>query len=214
MRIYVLYLDVYFLENVLLNLVLLIFTLILTGRRIRFIRLLSASLIGGMMAILPIILRLRYGIAYILLILLTGLLVVTIASGIRSMSEQWTAMMYFYVMSFVWNRLFTGLERILGTKYTLCAAIVTAIMGTVSGYLYERKQIVKKQTIYDVEVAQQGRKLTLKRIERADQWQTCIYYRKGCLRHFVPSDDTGTIQSDSISQHRKRTWDIAGDGGR
>ena len=36
MRIYVLYLDVYFLENVLLNLVLLIFTLILTGRRIRF----------------------------------------------------------------------------------------------------------------------------------------------------------------------------------
>ena len=162
MRIYVLYLDVYFLENVLLNLVLLIFTLILTGRRIRFIRLLSASLIGGMMAILPIILRLRYGIAYILLILLTGLLVVTIASGIRSMSEQWTAMMYFYVMSFVWNRLFTGLERILGTKYTLCAAIVTANMGTVSGYLYERKQIVKKQTIYDVEVAQQGRKLTLK----------------------------------------------------
>ena len=142
MRIYVLYLDVYFLENVLLNLVLLIFTLILTGRRIRFIRLLSASLIGGMMAILPIILRLRYGIAYILLILLTGLLVVTIASGIRSMSEQWTG--------------------ILGTKYTLCAAIVTAIMGTVSGYLYERKQIVKKQTIYDVEVAQQGRKLTLK----------------------------------------------------
>ena len=63
MRIYVLYLDVYFLENVLLNLVLLIFTFILTGRRIRFIRLLSASLIGGMMAILPIILRLRYGIA-------------------------------------------------------------------------------------------------------------------------------------------------------
>ncbi len=46
-EIYVLYLDVYFLENVLLNLVLLIFTLILTGRRIRFIRLLSASLIGG-----------------------------------------------------------------------------------------------------------------------------------------------------------------------
>ena len=44
----------------------------------------------------------------------------------------------------------------------LCNAIVTAIMGTVSGYLYERKQIVKKQTIYDVEVAQQGRKLTLK----------------------------------------------------
>lgn len=162
MRIYVLYLDVYFLENVLLNLVLLIFTLILTGRRIRFIRLLSASLIGGMMAILPIILRLRYGIAYILLILLTGLLVITIASGMRSMSEQWTAMLHFYVMSFVWNRLFTGLERILGTKYTLCAAIVTAIMGTVSGYLYERKQIVKKQTIYDVEVAQQGRKLTLK----------------------------------------------------
>mgnify|MGYP002675520434 FL=1 len=71
-------------------------------------------------------------------------------------------MLHFYVMSFVWNRLFTGLERILGTKYTLCAAIVTAIMGTVSGYLYERKQIVKKQTIYDVEVAQQGRKLTLK----------------------------------------------------
>lgn len=162
MRIYVLYLDVYFLENVLLNLVLLIFTFILTGRRIRFIRLLSASLIGGMMAILPIILRLRYGIAYILLILLTGLLVITIASGMRSMSEQWTAMLHFYVMSFVWNRLFTGLERILGTKYTLCAAIVTAIMGTVSGYLYERKQIVKKQTIYDVEVAQQGRKLTLK----------------------------------------------------
>ncbi|MFR5953718.1 MAG: sigma-E processing peptidase SpoIIGA [Coprococcus sp.] len=96
MRIYVLYLDVYFLENVLLNLYLkLIFTLILTGRRIRFIRLLSASLIGGMMAILPIILRLRYGIAYILLILLTGLLVITIASGMRSMSEQWTAMSTF-----------------------------------------------------------------------------------------------------------------------
>ena len=143
MRIYVLYLDVYFLENVLLNLVLLIFTLILTGRRIRFIRLLGASLIGGVMAILPIILRLRYGITYIMLILLTGLLVVTIASGIRSMSEQWTAVMYFYVMSFVWNRLFTGLERILGTKYTLCAAIVTAIMGTVSGYLYDRKLTLK-----------------------------------------------------------------------
>ena len=162
LRIYVLYLDVYFLENVLLNLVLLIFTLILMGRHIRLIRLLSASMLGGVLALLPIILRLRYGIVYILLILLTGLLVITIASGIKSMSEQWTAMMYFYVMSFVWNRLFTGLERILGTKYTLCAAIVTAIMGTVSGYLYDRKRIVKKQTIYDVEVAQQGRKLTLK----------------------------------------------------
>ena len=199
MRIYVLYLDVYFLENVLLNLVLLIFTLILTGRRIRFIRLLSASLIGGMMAILPIILRLRYGIAYILLILLTGLLVITIASGMRSMSEQWTAMLHFYVMSFVWNRLFTGLERILGTKYTLCAAIVTAIMGTVSGYLYERKQIVKKQTIYDVEVAQQGRKLTLKALLDTLCHQT-IQERYRVIPYHSIGKEHGILQGTEVDE--------------
>lgn len=162
LRIYVLYLDVYFLENVLLNLVLLIFTLILMGRHIRLIRLLSASMLGGVLALLPMLLRLRYGILYILLIMLTGLLIVAIASGSKSKEEQWTATMYFYVMSFVWNRLFTGLERMLGTEYTLCAAVVTAIMGIVSGYLCYRRHIVKKQTIYNVEVELLGRRMTLK----------------------------------------------------
>ena len=80
-RIYVLYLDVYILENILLNLVLLVFTLIMMGRRIRFIRLLTAALSGGVLSVVPIITGMNYGLLYILLVWSAGLLMEMISSG-------------------------------------------------------------------------------------------------------------------------------------
>lgn len=160
-RIYVLYLDVYVLESVLLNLILLMFTLIMMGRRIRFIRLLIAALLGGALSVIPIIAGINYGIFYILFVWITGLLMVIAALGGGKISEQMTGTMYFYVLSFVWNKLIAGLEKIVGIGYVV--GILTAIiMGIAIVYLCVKKKKEKRQTIYEVQIARQGRKVSIK----------------------------------------------------
>ena len=146
-RIYVLYLDVYILENILLNLILLVFTLIMMGRRIRFIRLLTAALSGGILSVIPIITGMNYGVLYILLVWATGLLMVVIASGGGTISEQIAGTLYFYILSFVWNKLIAGLEKIVGIGYAVCILAV-AIMGTV--------------TVYEVQIIRKNRKVSIK----------------------------------------------------
>ena len=142
-RIYVLYLDVYILENILLNLVLLVFTLIMMGRRIRFIRLLTAALSGGVLSVVPIITGMNYGVLYILLVWTAGLLMVMIASGGGTISEQTAGTLYFYIMSFAWNKLIAGLEKIVGMGYAVCI-LALFIMGTVTIYLCMKKKREKQ----------------------------------------------------------------------
>ena len=160
-RIYVLYLDVYILENILLNLVLLVFTLIMMGRRIRFIRLLTAALSGGVLSVVPIITGMNYGVLYILLVWTAGLLMVMIASGGGTISEQTAGTLYFYIMSFAWNKLIAGLEKIVGMGYAVCI-LALFIMGTVTIYLCMKKKREKQQTVYQVQIVRNDSKVSIK----------------------------------------------------
>lgn len=160
-RIYVLYLDVYILENILLNLILLVFTLIMMGRRIRFIRLLTAAVSGGILSVIPIIAGMNYGVLYILLVWVTGLLMVVIASGGGTISEQIAGTLYFYILSFVWNKLIAGLEKIVGIGYAVCIPAV-AIMGIVTVYLCMKKKRERQQTVYEVQIIRKNRKVSIK----------------------------------------------------
>lgn len=160
-RIYVLYLDVYILENILLNLVLLVFTLIMMGRRIRFIRLLTAALAGGVLSVIPVIAGINYSIFYILLVWTAGLLMVMAASGGGTVSEQITGTLYFHILSFVWNKLIAGLGKIAGTGYVVCILAVI-IMGAVTIYLCIRRKRERQRTVYEVQIAENGRKVSVK----------------------------------------------------
>lgn len=161
MDIYVLYLDVYFLENVLLNQILLVFTLILMGRRVRFIRLLIASLTGGALALVPMLLQLGFSLGYILFILAVGLFVIVLAAGWENRQELLAGTLYFYVLSFAGNRLYGGLERLMGTRYALCGIAAVAVMGMLICCLQSRSRHKSRRMVYPVEIMQDGKRISL-----------------------------------------------------
>lgn len=159
--IYELYLDVYFAENMLLDGAMLILTLILMGRKLCFLRLLVSSFLGGTAAVLLMLLQLRFGPLYILIVFIMGLLMLWIAMERKTLAELITGVFYFYIMSFVFTKLFGSIERLLGIG--IAAGIMTiCVMGCVIGYMLYRKKKERDNMVYMVCIEDQGRQIELK----------------------------------------------------
>lgn len=151
--IYEVYIDVFLVQNVLMDMQLLILTLLLLKEKIRFPRLLAASLTGGAGAVLILLSGIGFGVAYILLILAldAGMLLVCMQQSTeRSITLQKLAMgiIYLHGMSFAYGRLLECAGRLVGSW--LAQLVVTAGIAGVVAFMLACRSLAESRHIYEV----------------------------------------------------------------
>lgn len=159
MRIYEIYLDAYFIENSVLDAAMLTLTLVIMKRKIVPWRVLAAALLGGLCAVLVLVLQMRYGIFYILMVLATDLLMLLTASGLKAGGLFW-GVFYFHALAFVYTKFDACIERLgVASGARLAALMAFTCMIMLALWYKERKE---KRSIYTVKISENGACLELK----------------------------------------------------
>lgn len=151
--IYEIYIDVFLVQNVLMDMQLLLLTLLLLKEKIIFIRLLAASLAGGVGAVLILVSGMGFGAAYILLVLAldAGMLLVCLQQPIkRGITLQKLAMgiIYLHGMVFAYGKLLECADRLVGNW--LAQIMVTAVIAVIVFFMLACRRLAESRCIYEV----------------------------------------------------------------
>ncbi len=157
--IYEIYIDIFWVQNVLMDMQLLVLTLLLLGEKIIFFRLLMASLAGGVGAVAILLSGMGFGVAYILLVLLldAAMLLMCVQQPIRrKIARQKLAMgiIYLHGMVFAYGKLLACANRLVG-KFFAQLTVTALIIGIVGFMLLYRKRAGARQ-IYNVTLTEEG----------------------------------------------------------
>lgn len=164
-QIYEVYIDLYLIENAVMDAQLLLLALLLLKERIVPWRLFAASLAGGTGAVVIFLSGVRFGLWYIVpVILLDALMLMICMKGIwrRADRVQRIALgiIYLHGMAFAHTRLMECAGRIWGG---LAAHLVSSavIAGIAAAIVYCRR-IKRQQRIYDVRLTENGEDVELR----------------------------------------------------
>ena len=151
--IYEIYIDVFLVQNVLMDMQLLILTLLLLKEKIVFLRLLAASLTGGAGAVAILVSGMGFGVAYILLVLAldAGMLLICIQQPIkRGITLQRLAMgiIYLHGMVFAYGKLLECADRLVGNR--MAQIMVTAVIAVIVSFMLACRRLAESRRIYEV----------------------------------------------------------------
>ncbi|MDE7203459.1 MAG: sigma-E processing peptidase SpoIIGA [Lachnospiraceae bacterium] len=151
--IYEIYIDVFLVQNVLMDLQLLFLTLLLLKEKIIFLRLLAASLAGGVGAVIILVSGIGFGVTYILLVLAldAGMLLVCLQQpNKRGITLQKLAMgiIYLHGMVFAYGKLLECADRLVGNW--LAQIMVTAVIAVIVFFMLACRRLAESRCIYEV----------------------------------------------------------------
>ena len=151
--IYDIYIDVFLVQNVLMDLQLLFLTLLLLKEKIIFLRLLAASLAGGVGAVIILVSGIGFGVTYILLVLAldAGMLLVCLQQpNKRGITLQKLAMgiIYLHGMVFAYGKLLECADRLVGNW--LAQIMVTAVIAVIVFFMLACRRLAESRCIYEV----------------------------------------------------------------
>lgn len=164
-RIYEVYIDIYFIENGMMDAQLLILTMLLLKEKILPRRLAAASLTGGIGAVLILLSGVGFGIGYILLVLVLDMVMLLVCmKGILRREEAFQriaiGVIYLHGMAFAYGKLVECAER-LGAGGAAQIVVAAGITGIVCFLLVYRAR-AKRRCIYKVTLTENGEKVELK----------------------------------------------------
>lgn len=150
--IYEVYIDVFLVQNALMDLQLLLLTLLLLKEKIVLLRLLAASFVGGAGAVLILVSGMGFGVSYILLVLAmdVGMLLVCMQQPIkRGVARQKLVrgIIYLHGMVFAYGKLLECAGRFMGER--MAQLTVTALIAGVVLFLACRR-LAEARHIYEV----------------------------------------------------------------
>lgn len=156
--IYEVYVDVYFIENVLLDMLVLWSAALLLGTKPVLWRLLLSAVLGGAGAVLILWIGSGYGAVYILSVLaLDTLMCLLMFSNRRQVPVQ---VMYFHGLSFAYAKI-AGCMAALGiTRFVGVAAAL--LLAAAAAFLYGFKKKIGGKRLYTVRIVEGGRALDFK----------------------------------------------------
>lgn len=165
MRIYEVYIDVYFIENVLLDVQVLLLVLLLLKERVVLWRLVLAAVAGGAGAVLVLLTGVSYGLAYILMVLALDFImmhtVIPRHAGCRvPFRKVAMGMIYFHGMAFANGKLTECVVRLGMGKaaHIIVFAMVMACVLFISIY----HKVKDGKRLYHVRLVQDGNNMELK----------------------------------------------------
>lgn len=150
--IYEVYIDVFLVQNVLMDLQLLLLTLLLLKEKIGLLRLLAASFVGGAGAVLILVSGMGFGISYILIVLVldAGMLLICMQWPIEwgtARQKLVRGIIYLHGMVFAYGKLLECAGRFMGER--LAQITVTVLIAGVVLFLACRR-LAESRHIYDV----------------------------------------------------------------
>lgn len=151
--IYEVYIDVFLVQNVLMDMQLLILTLLLLKEKIKFPRLLAASLTGGAGAVAILMSGIGFGVIYILLVLAldAGMLLICMQRPLESgVTLQKLAMgiIYLHGMVYAYGKLLECAGRLVGNW--LAQIVVTAVIAGIVVFMLACRSLAESRHIYEV----------------------------------------------------------------
>lgn len=158
-RIYEVYIDVFLVQNVLMDMQLLLLTLLLLGEKIVFLRLLTASLAGGAGAVLILMSGIGFNIIYIVLVLVLDAVMLLIClwrpakQGIV-FRKLIMGIIYLHGMVFAYGKLMECIGRLAGERPA--RIIVTAVIAGIVIFMLACRSLMETRHIYEVTLIEEG----------------------------------------------------------
>lgn len=159
MRIYEIYLDVYFIENSILDAAMLTLTLIIMKRKAVPWRIFLAALLGGVGAVMVLVSEIGYGIFYIIMVLMTDWLMFFVASGLKS-GAVLMGMFYFHALAFVYTKFDACIERLGMASWLRLATLMLLTCAVMLAMWYKERK--GRQRVYNVKISENGECFELK----------------------------------------------------
>lgn len=156
--IYEVYIDVYFVENVLLDMFVLLSVALLLEKKTVLWRLLIASVLGGIGAVLILLIGFNYGFAYILSVLVLDMaMCLFLFSNLKQILVE---IIYFHGLSFIYTKIGVCMAALGLTRFVRLAAsaLLVAVVLLICGY----KRRHEKKRLYTVRIVEDGRELNFK----------------------------------------------------
>ena len=158
-RIYEVYIDIFLAQNVLMNIQLLLLTQLLLKEKIILVRLLAASIVGGIGAVLILILGIGYSVGYILLVFVldAGMLLLCIRNPFRGKNlfrRLVMGIIDLHGMEFAYGKLMQCADRLVGERWARIVVSV-AIAGIVF-FILAYRSLVESRQIYEVTLTEEG----------------------------------------------------------
>lgn len=151
-------------ENLLLDGAMLILTLFLMRKKVCFGRILIASMLGALTSILMLIVGMRFGIAYIVILFGVGMVMMRIAMKQKTWHEVMLGMMYYFTLVFAFSKLHQVSEWIAGNRVSgiVMVLLVIGIMSVALLYMIYQNRKGRQRLIYCVVVIVQGKSVEVK----------------------------------------------------
>ncbi|MDE7321500.1 MAG: sigma-E processing peptidase SpoIIGA [Lachnospiraceae bacterium] len=164
-RIYEVYIDIYFIENVMMDVQLLILVLLLLKEKIRWKRLLAATLAGGVGAVLLLVSGIRFSVIYVLSVLFLDGVMVFICTYHPTEHHRIffrrpaMGIIYLHGMTSAYVKLMECVIRLVGVRFS--RIVVTVVITGIVAFLVLYRRIAG-QNIYDVTLTENGENIALR----------------------------------------------------
>lgn len=157
--IYAVYIDVFLVQNVLMDLQLLLLTQLLLKEKISFVRLLAASLAGGAGAVLILLSGIGFNITYVLLILALDLVMLLVSmrkpiKGRLTFQKLVMGVIYLHGMVFAYGKLMECAGRLVGER--TARILVTGLIAGIVAFMLAYRRLVESKRIYEVTLMEEG----------------------------------------------------------
>ena len=165
-RIYEVYIDIYFIQNVMTDMLLLILVLLLLKERIRWKRVAVASFAGGAGAVLILVSGIRFGVSYVLSVLALDAVMVLICichPASRNKIPFWrpaVGIIYLHGMMSAYGKLMECLVRLVGVRYVWF--IVTVAIAGIVAFLVMYRNMANRKRIFDVTLTENGEDIAIR----------------------------------------------------
>lgn len=151
--VYEVYLDIFMVENILANLLVLIAVSLILDIKFKLIRIFLAAFAGAVISCVILCCKLGYGVVYIAVILALELLMLCIM-GVPN-RKSLSGLMYVNIISFAYSKVNYCIYRLFGVNYGLPLSAVLVIGCSL--YIFATKKASGRKRIYDVVLKDNGR---------------------------------------------------------
>lgn len=157
--IYAVYIDVFLVQNVLMDLQLLLLTMLLLKEKVIFSRLVAASLVGGAGAVMILLSGIGFGITYVLLVLVLDLVMLLVCmrrpvKGKPTFQKLVMGIIDLYGMVFAYGKLMECAGRLVGER--LAQILVTGVIIGIVIFILAYRSLMEPRHIYEVTLTEEG----------------------------------------------------------
>lgn len=142
----------------------LVLTLFLMRKRIYFIRVVLAAVLGAITSTVMLIVGLRFGMIYIAILFVVGMLMMKLVMKQKKMNDLMQGVVYYFTLVFAFSKLHHGCEWLIGSRVSgiMLVLVVMGIMGVVLLYMAYQNHRNRQKAIYCVMLTEQGKSIEMK----------------------------------------------------